>query len=102
MSVLVTMKFQGDVEVFLKTLADKADQLAAIAESARTNSGGLHHQFGFGDGFVLVIDEWETVEQFQTFFADPELQALISTMGANPDVPPEITVAEAVDSADKY
>ncbi|HZC70026.1 MAG TPA: hypothetical protein VE442_04990 [Jatrophihabitans sp.] len=102
MSVLVTLKFSGDTDVFRKAIVDKADQLAKIAEDARQNGGGLHHQFGIGDGYVLVIDEWETVEDFQTFFADPELQTLIGTMGADPDAPPEITVAEAIDSPDKY
>jgi hypothetical protein len=102
MSVLVTLKFQGDTEVFRKAIADQADQLAAFAADARANKGGLHHRFGVGDGFVLVVDEWGSVEDFQQFFADPDLQAMIATMGADPDVPPEITVAEAIESADQY
>ena len=54
-----------------------------------------------GDGFVTVVDEWESVEHFQQFFADPDLQALIGAMGANPG-PPDITIAEAVTSPDEF
>jgi hypothetical protein len=45
--------------------------------------------------FALIVDEWESVEQFQQFFADPELQAFIATTGASPE-PPQIIVAEAL------
>ena len=56
---------------------------------------------GIGDGFVLVVHEWESVEKFQQFFANPELQAFIGSVGAEPR-PPEITIAEAVSSPDQY
>jgi len=49
----------------------------------------------------VLVDEWESVEQFQQFFSDPDLQAFIGSIGAAP-VPPEITVTEAVDSPDQY
>ena len=55
----------------------------------------MHHQFGIGENFALVVDEWESVEQFQQFFADPELQAFIATTGASPE-PPQIIVADAL------
>ena len=54
-----------------------------------------------GDGFVVVIDEWESVEQFEQFFGDPELQAFIGEIGANPG-PPEMIIAEAVPSPDEF
>ena len=63
-------------------------------------AGGIHHRFGVGDGFVLVVDEWESAEHFEKFFSNPELQAFIGP-GAAP-VPPELIVAEAVASADQY
>ena len=72
-----------------------------MAAEARGSGGGIHHRFAIGDGFVLVVDEWETVEHFQNFFANPDLQALIAQAGAAPE-PPEITVAEAISSPDEY
>jgi hypothetical protein len=64
-------------------------------------AGAVHHRFGVGDGFAVVIDEWESVEQFQQFFSNPELQAFIGEIGASPG-PPEMIVAEAVPSPDEF
>jgi quinol monooxygenase YgiN len=100
MSVLVIGKFQGDTATFRQALTDRADEFAKISEMARSE-GGIHHRFGVGDGFVVIVDEWETVEQFQQFFSNPDLQAFIGSAGAAPG-PPEITIAEAIVSPDQY
>jgi quinol monooxygenase YgiN len=101
MSVIVTIKFQGDVAKFRQAIADHGDQFAKMAAEARGSGGGIHHRFGVGDGFVLVVDEWESAEDFQKFFANPDLQALIVASGAASQ-PPEITVAEAISTPDEY
>jgi hypothetical protein len=100
MSVLVIGKFQGDTAKFRQSLIDRADEYAKISDMARS-AGGIHHRFGIGDGFIVLVDEWETVEQFQQFFSNPDLQAFIGTVGAAP-APPEITITEAVASPDQY
>ena len=100
MSVLVTGKFQGDTATFRRSLVDRVDEYAKIADMAQA-AGGIHHRFGIGDGFVMIIDEWESVEHFQRFFANPDLQAFIGSVGADP-APPEITITEAVTSPDQY
>jgi quinol monooxygenase YgiN len=86
MSVLIVGKFQGDTAKFQQALAERADEFARIGEHART-VGAIHHRFGVGDGFVVVVDEWDTVEQFQQFFADPQMQAFIASVGAAPARP---------------
>jgi len=101
MSVVITAKFQGDVATFRQALTDHGDQFAKMAAEAQASGGGLHHRFAVGDGFVLVVDEWETVEHFQKFFSNPDLQALIAKSGAAAQ-PPEITIAEAISSPDEY
>jgi hypothetical protein len=101
MSVLVIVKIPGNVDVFAKSLEERGDEFARIAERAKP-LGGRHHQFGLGPDYVLVVDEWETVEQFESFFSDPELQAFIGSVGGDPGGAPEITVATAVDSVDKF
>lgn len=101
MSVIVTLKFQGDVAKFRQAMVDHGEQFAKMAAEARGSGGGIHHRFGVGDGFVLVVDEWETAEDFQKFFANPDLQALVAASGAAPQ-PPEVTVAEAISSPDEY
>jgi hypothetical protein len=80
--------------------ADRAGEFATIAEQAKA-AGGIHHRFGIGDGFVLIADEWDSVEHFQQFFSNPDLQAFIGSVGAEPG-PPEITIAASVDSPDQY
>jgi quinol monooxygenase YgiN len=100
MSVLVTGKFKGDTAKFRQALVDRADEFAKIADSAKT-VGALHHRFGVGDGYVILVDEWESVENFQKFMADPDLQAFIGSIGADPE-PPEVIVAEAVASSDQF
>jgi quinol monooxygenase YgiN len=100
MSVLVMGKFTGDTARFRQSLTDRADEFAKVAEQAKA-AGGVHHRFGIGDGFVMILDEWESMEAFGAFFGNPELQAFIGSVGADP-APPEITVAEAIASADQY
>ncbi len=100
MSVLVIGKFQGDTATFRQALAERAGEFEKVAAEAKTQ-GALHHRFGTGDGYVVIVDEWETVEQFQQFFSNPDLQAFIGTIGAAP-VPPEMIVAEAVTSPDQF
>jgi quinol monooxygenase YgiN len=100
MSVLVIGQFLGDTDKFRQALADRAGEFAKIADAGRAQ-GAIHHRFGIGDGFVVMVDEWETAEQFQQFFSNPDLQAFIGSVGAAP-APPEITITEAVTSADQY
>jgi quinol monooxygenase YgiN len=100
MSVLVLGKFRGDTTTFRKALVDRAGEFAKIAEQAKA-AGGIHHRFGIGEGTMVIVDEWESVEHFQKFFANPELQAFIGSVGAEPG-PPDLTIAESVASPDQY
>lgn len=100
MGVLVTIRFPGNAATFRRALTERSDEFVKVSESARAG-GARHHRFGIGDGFVVVADEWDSAEQFRQFFSNPDLQAFIGSVGAEP-VPPEITVAEAVDSPDQF
>jgi hypothetical protein len=100
MSVLVIAKLQGDTVKFRQALADRGDEFTKVVDTARA-AGAIHHRFGIGDGFVVVEDEWDSAEHFQQFFADPSLQAFIASVGAAP-APPEVIVADAVNSADQF
>ena len=100
MSVLIVGKFQGDTAKFRQALVDRAAEFAEIADTART-AGAIHHRFGVGDGFVIIVDEWESVDHFEKFFANPDLQVFIGSAGAAP-APPELIVTEAVTSPDQF
>ena len=101
MSVLVTMKIHGDTAKFRASLTDRAADYARIAQMAQ-GAGGVHHRFGIGDGFVLVIDEWESAEHFDKFFGQPDLHSFIGSVGGDLAQPPELTIAEEVSSPDQY
>jgi quinol monooxygenase YgiN len=97
MSVLITLKVGGDVAKFRAALDERADEFEAHSERSR-NAGAVHHRFGIGDGFVVVVDEWESAEQFEKFFSDPVLQEFIASIGGDTSKPPEMSVSEAVDA----
>jgi hypothetical protein len=96
MSVLVIVRFPGDTDQFRNFVADdsNADRLNEIVDDAKSR-GAIHHRFAVGDGFVLVVDEWETGEQFQQFF-----EAVVREGGGQGA--PEVTIAEAVDTPDQF
>jgi|SRR5947209_17646160 len=100
MSVLMTMRVPGDTEKFRQFVENNADEMRKIGEDARSK-GCLAHQFGIGDGYVLVIDEWESPEAFQSFFeGNTDVENVMRESGAQGQ--PEISFVEAVDSADRF
>src|SRR6266550_773314 len=72
MRALTVVKVSGDIDRFRQALLDRGDEFAKIAEEAKSK-GALHHRFGIGDGFVLVVDEWQDADVFMQFFSNPEL-----------------------------
>jgi Antibiotic biosynthesis monooxygenase len=99
MSVLVTMKVRGDTDQFRRWLETDVDRLRELAKAAQ-GSGCLHHRFGVGAGYVVVMDEWETAEAFQTFISSDEIAAVMRDAGAQAE--PEVDITEAVASADQF
>jgi hypothetical protein len=83
MSVLVITKIQGDTAAFRQALTERAGEFEKITDGSRA-AGAIHHRFGIGDGFVLVVDVWETVGQFEQFFSNPDLQAFIGRRRPGP------------------
>ena len=100
MSVLMTMRVEGDTAAFRRFLETGADRMRGIRDAAQA-AGCLHHRFGVGDGYVLVIDEWESPEHFQRFFqTNPDLAGVMRDAGARSE--PEISFTEAVSSPDQF
>jgi hypothetical protein len=101
MSFVITLKVTGDVATFKQALAERGEEIKAVADKAKS-MGAIHHRFGVGDGYIHVIDEWDSPANFEAFFGDPSMQEFIGTIGADPNSPPEITVSEAIDSPDQF
>jgi heme-degrading monooxygenase HmoA len=101
MSVLIITKVAGDTAKFRQSLTDRAAEYEKISADARTK-GAIHHRFGVGDGHILIVDEWETADQFQQFFSAPELQAFVASVGGDTSTPPEVDVSERVPSSGEF
>jgi hypothetical protein len=101
MSVLITVKVKGDTSAFGKAVEERSEEFVEIAKRGR-EAGAVHHRFGIGDGYVLVVDEWDSPEHFEAFFGDPKLQEFIASVGGDTSAPPDITVTEAIESADQF
>ncbi|MFQ6155295.1 hypothetical protein ACLMMA_02290 [Micrococcus luteus] len=101
MSVIVAVKVPGDTGVFTKSLEERAEEYRKIAERAKAH-GALHHRFGVGEGYILISDEWESAQEFESFFSDPGLREFMGTVGADLTTPPQITVGESIGSPDNF
>lgn len=101
MSVLIVTKVAGDTARFRQSLTDRAGEYEKISADAR-GKGAIHHRFGVGNGYIVIVDEWETAEQFQQFFSAPELQAFVASVGGDTSSPPEVDVSERVPSSGEF
>jgi heme-degrading monooxygenase HmoA len=87
MTVIVRVVCPYDTEQFRAWATSGGEHLAALTEQAKA-AGCVSHRFAIGDGEVMAIDEWESADAFQEFFAQPELVAALQASGAAgaPDV----------------
>ena len=97
MSVTVTIRFPvSDVAKAIAGLHDHAALLEELSESTK-GKGMLHHRFVAGDGELMVIDEWESAGQFQSFFeSNPQIPEVMTEIGMT--APPAVTVWASVDA----
>jgi hypothetical protein len=100
MSVIVLVRVPVDPAGVERVWRDNADDFASVQADAKAH-GALHHRWGFGDGFVLVIDEWPDAASFEDFFSNqqtiPQIMAAAGAQG-----PPEVTIVEAKTGPDQF
>lgn len=83
-----------------KLWAERAADFESIREAAKA-AGALHHRWGFGDDYVVIIDEWPDAESFQNFFSGhPQIGELMQAGGV--EGPPEFTIVEARQGPDEF
>jgi len=102
MTVIVGLRIQVDPERMVQALTSDNERLMAIAERAKAK-GALHHRFYANvDGSeALVIDEWETAEGFQQFFAEnPDIGSMMGEAGMTGE--PEAKFWRELDTPDKF
>lgn len=92
MSVMVVMTVAGDTSKFEAFMAANGERVKEVSERAKAG-GSTGHRFAVGDGQIVVVDYWDSADQFQTFISDPEIQAMMGEMGAQGM--PMVTIANA-------
>jgi quinol monooxygenase YgiN len=99
-SVIVTVRFSGD-PARAKQVADAdPERIRSIAETGRAR-GALHHRFAAGEGEILVIDEWESAEAFQSFFEEnAEIPGLLEEIGVTGE--PRVEVWQPLEMHDEF
>jgi hypothetical protein len=100
MSVIVVGHMKVDPANVEKLWRDRKADFENIAKEAKA-AGATHHRWGFGDGQVVIIDEWPDAASFQNFFESqatiPELMQAAGVQG-----PPEFEILEAKTAPDEF
>jgi heme-degrading monooxygenase HmoA len=102
MSVLMTLRIEGDPGRIEQALTSDGDRLKTVSDRSK-DKGAIHHRFyASADGSgVLVVDEWESAEAFQQFFAESsEIPQMMSEAGVTSQ--PEATFWTELDTPDKF
>jgi hypothetical protein len=100
MSVIVFVRVPVDPANLEKVWSERAADFQAVSADSRAQ-GALHHRWAFGDGFVMVIDEWQDAASFQKFFSEQQtIPQLLAAAGAQG--PPEITIMETAKGPDEF
>jgi len=71
MSVLVIGRMPVDTANVEQLWKERPADFEAVAAEAKT-VGAIHHRWGFGNGELVIIAEWDSVESFQKFFESNE------------------------------
>jgi hypothetical protein len=100
MSVIMTMRVQGDPKRFEAVAKEHAETLQSILEVAKSHDLIAHRFYG-GDGEFMAVDEWPAPENFQAFFAEASEQIGPVMQSAGVTGEPSITFWHKLDTGDE-
>jgi heme-degrading monooxygenase HmoA len=97
----MTLRVPADANELERRAAENPGRMQAIADDAKTR-GAISHRFYANDaGDIMVVDEWESPEAFQAFFAaHPEIQDLMAEVGVTTE--PTVTFWRELDTHDRF
>jgi quinol monooxygenase YgiN len=100
MSVIVIGRMTVNPDNVKTLWSERTADFEAVATEAKA-AGALHHRWGFGDGHVLIVDEWADGESFQKFFtSNPLIQQLMQSAGVQGE--PEVQILTAEEGPDQF
>lgn len=102
MSVLMTMRAQGDPDELERRAGGNPDRMRSIMERAKGHGLIAHRFYGSDDGQIMVVDVWPDVESFQRFFEESreEIQPLMGEVGVTAE--PQIAFWRQLETHDEY
>jgi len=68
MSVILTLRVQGDPGGFEEIAAQDPTAIRSITDSAKQHGLIAHRFYGSEDGQIMVVDEWPDADSFQRFW----------------------------------
>jgi hypothetical protein len=101
MSVIMTLRVNGDAGELERRAAGNPDAIRAISDRAKEHGLIAHRFYGTDDGELMVVDEWPDPQSFQTFFEEmrSEIEPLMREVGATSE--PEIRFWRKLESHDE-
>ena len=101
MSVIMTLRMQGDPQKLEGIAAEDPARLPAIAEKAKRHGAIAHRFYGSEDGELMVVDEWPDAESFQAFFDESrsEIQTVMDDAGVTSE--PEVRFWRKLETGDE-
>src|SRR3954451_16046477 len=101
MSYLMILRVQTDGASIERVAQEQGDNIREIAQRGKA-AGAIHHAFYGTDSEVLVVDEWESPEDFQKFFEAEQanIGPLMQAAGAQGE--PQAQFFRKLDTGDDF
>ena len=101
MSVIMTLRMNGDPAKLERLAAEDPDRLPGIAEKAKSHGVIAHRFYASDDGELLVVDEWPDADSFQAFFEESraEIQSVMDDAGVTSE--PEVRFWRKLETNDE-
>ena len=100
MSVIVIGRFKADPDRLEQAFLTHKQTLIDVSVDGKSQ-GAIHHQFGAGDGEVIIVDEWPDEASFQAFFAgQQDIAKIMAEVGVS--APPSFEIYRQMDSPDRF
>ena len=101
MSVIMTLRANGDPAELERRAAGNPDAIRAISDRAKEHGLFAHRFYGSDDGQIMVVDEWPDPDSFRAFFEEmrPEIEPLMREVGVTAE--PEVTFWRKLETHDE-
>jgi len=100
MSVIVTLRVNGNPQELERYAAENPGKMAAIIEQAKAHGVIAHRFYGSEDGKLMVIDEWPDAASFQAFFTESEAEIGPMMQAVGVTTEPEVSFWNELETGD--